>query len=89
MLTAKKDLKAKSENDAIALLVREEVCKLLGVSVWTLRRWLAQHSFPPPIYLTPGSHARWRLKTIEAFVEKRARARRVKPTPRGRLKQNA
>jgi len=45
--------------------------------------------FPLPIYPTDGSPAHWRLSTVENFLARRAASRRKRPTPRGRLKQQA
>lgn len=72
------------------LVVRKtEVARLLGVSSWTLNRWVKTNQFPRPIYLTPGSPAVWRIRDVEAFLEKRRVARRAKPSMRGHLKQTA
>jgi len=75
--------KSLEQDDVVTLLSRTEVCKRLGISVWTLNRWLARRTFPQPIFLQPGSPAKWRTRDLEAFLDKRQRARRVKPTPRG------
>ena len=72
------------------LVVRKaEVARLLGVSSWTLNRWVKTNQFPRSIYLTPGSPAVWRVCDVEAFLEKRRVARRAKPAKRGQLKQAA
>ena len=76
-----------NQGDVITLLSRGEICKRLGISVWTLNRWIARRAFPQPVYLQPGSPARWRVRDIEAYIDRRQRARRVKPEPRGMLKQ--
>lgn len=76
------------KHGGITVLRRAEVCEALNVSTWTLDRWIRQGSFPPPMYLTPDSNvAVWRTTVIEAFLEKRRRARRVKPEPRGMFKR--
>jgi hypothetical protein len=71
----------------ITLIQKVGLCRQLDVSGWTLDRWIKQGLFPPPFYVTPSSPATWRMRVIAAFLEKRRRARRVKPKPRGALKQ--
>jgi predicted DNA-binding transcriptional regulator AlpA len=69
---------------SIAILRRSQVCEALGVSTWTLDRWIRNHQFPRPIFLTPDSNVGvWPLRVVEAFLEQRRRARRVKPKARG------
>jgi predicted DNA-binding transcriptional regulator AlpA len=68
------------------LLRKIEVANVLGVSVWTIPRWIKRGIFPRPIYVTRDSPARWRRRDVEAFIEKRRTARR-KPLKRGHLKQ--
>ncbi len=80
---------SKPTNDDVVLLRKAEVARRLGVTVWTIDRWAKSGLFPKPIYLMPGSPARWRFRDIEAFIDKRKMARRVKPSPRGMLKQGA
>lgn len=75
--------------DGITVLRKIVVAQRLGVSVWTLDRWVKSGQFPKPIYLTPGSPAVWRVRDIEAFLEKRKASRRIRPASRGQLKQNA
>jgi predicted DNA-binding transcriptional regulator AlpA len=68
-------------------LRRSEVCTLLGVSIYTLARWIKRGLFPSPTFHTPTSNVGvWRRTVVEAHLEKRRRARRVKPTPRGMLR---
>jgi predicted DNA-binding transcriptional regulator AlpA len=72
----------------ITVLRRSQVCKALGVSTWTLERWLRAGQFPKPIFLTPTSNVGvWYLRDLDAFLTKRKRARRVKPSARGMFKQ--
>jgi predicted DNA-binding transcriptional regulator AlpA len=71
----------------ISLIRLAELVVQLGVSSWTLGRWVKAGIFPPPIYLTPKSPAVWRVRDITAFIEKRRRSRRAKPLLRGALKQ--
>jgi predicted DNA-binding transcriptional regulator AlpA len=71
----------------IGVLRKVDVATRLAVSTWTIDRWVAQGKFPPPIYLQPGSPATWRVRDIEAFLDKCRRARRPKRAPRGMIKQ--
>jgi len=62
------------------LLVRKtEGAALVGVSPWTLDKWVRDRLFPQPIYATDHSPAMWRVRDIEAWIEQRRRARRRKP----------
>ena len=79
----------KAEPDMIALLRRAAVCEKLGISSWTLGRWVRAGKFPRPIFLQVGSPAKWRASDVAAWIDKRQRSRRVRPAPRGRLKQFA
>jgi predicted DNA-binding transcriptional regulator AlpA len=68
----------------IAVLRKSQVCAALAVSTWTLDRWIRQGLFPPPLFLTPSSNVGvWKLGVVADFLEKRRRARRVKPKPKG------
>ena len=79
-----------SITEQITVLRRTDVCAALGVSPWTLDRWIRAGEFPSPIYLTPTSNVgAWRLRDVENFLEKRRRARRVKPKPRGLFRTRA
>jgi prophage regulatory protein len=40
----------------------------------TLRRWIAEHGFPPGVQLGPNSVA-WREDEVDAWLASRARAR--------------
>lgn len=73
--------------DDIRCVSFAEVCETLGVSPWTLNRWIKGGQFPSPIYLTPTSPAKFRVRDIAAFLDKRRRGRRVKQAPRGMIKQ--
>jgi predicted DNA-binding transcriptional regulator AlpA len=79
----------KPDDDTIALVSGEELAQQLGYSLCTIHRWVAAGKFPKPIYLMDGSPARWRVSAIAAYLNKRRLARRVKPKPRGMLKQVA
>jgi predicted DNA-binding transcriptional regulator AlpA len=70
-------------DDSITLLRKGDIARRLGVTIWTLDRWVRANQFPKPIYLQPGSPARWRARDIEAFIEKRRVTRRPRPKLRG------
>jgi predicted DNA-binding transcriptional regulator AlpA len=87
-MSTDKPARAEAATSSIAVLRRVDVCEALGVSTWTLDRWVRQGLFPSPIFLTPASNVgMWRLRDVESFLEKRRRARRVKPKPRGIFRQ--
>jgi predicted DNA-binding transcriptional regulator AlpA len=72
--------------DDIKLIRFTEVAEALGVSTWTLGRWIRRGEFPPPLYLTTASGPGvFRIKDIASFLDKRRRARRVKPRARGMM----
>ena len=71
----------------VTVLRKSEVAAQLGVTVWTVDNWVKRGTFPAPIYLQPGSPASWRVKDIEAYLEKCKRARRPKRSARGAVKQ--
>jgi predicted DNA-binding transcriptional regulator AlpA len=63
------------------------VAARLDVHPSTVVRWVSENKFPPPIYLQPGSPARWRVRDVEAFIEKRRASRRPRPKLRGALRE--
>jgi predicted DNA-binding transcriptional regulator AlpA len=65
-----------SEISPIKLLRKAELAEQLGVSTWTLDRWVARGKFPRPIYATDYSPAQWRLRDIEQWLQKRSVKRR-------------
>jgi predicted DNA-binding transcriptional regulator AlpA len=71
---------------APTLLRKSEVARHLNVSFWTIDRWVRNGQFLRPIRLTPNSPDCWRIRDIEAFIDKRKSARKVRRKPRGRLK---
>jgi predicted site-specific integrase-resolvase len=73
--------------DDLRLISFSVVCDTLNICSWTLHRWIKRGLFPAPIHLTPTSPAKFRVRDIEAHLEKRRRGRRVKRAPRGVLKQ--
>jgi predicted DNA-binding transcriptional regulator AlpA len=81
--------KQKADPDRLRLLRRTDVCEMLGISSWTLGRWIRRSIFPKPLYITNDSPARWRSIDIENWLAKKAHSRRVRPEPRGSLKQYA
>ena len=72
----------------VRLLRKAQVCDLLGVSSWTIDHWIQQGRFPKPIFITPGSPARFRLIEVQRFIDASARKRR-KPIRRGKLRQGS
>lgn len=48
------------------ILYGDEVAAMLGISTKTLRRWVGDRKFPPPMK-TPGE-ARWSRLVVERFV---------------------
>ena len=60
----------------MARLLRFSDLKARGIIAnrTTLRRWIADHGFPPGVQLGPNSIA-WREEEIEAWVASRQRAR--------------
>jgi excisionase family DNA binding protein len=55
-----------------AYVTAAQVAEQLGVSVKTLRRWVAAGDFPPPISKR-GHVQRWRAKTVEDWGNRRER----------------
>lgn len=55
------------------LLRRKEVEARIGFARSTLYKWLAEGSFPRPIYL--GSAPRWSEKEIRAWIDARLNQR--------------
>src|SRR5215475_8439324 len=54
----------------VALLSGVQTARFLNVSTRTLSRWVDQGIFPKPVYLTPRSPAKWRVKDLENWIEK-------------------
>ena len=75
------------EFNDIRLISFAEACEILGVCKWTLDRWVTRGLFPQPIHLTPTSPRMFRVRDIAAHLDKRRRGRRVKPEPRGAVRQ--
>jgi predicted DNA-binding transcriptional regulator AlpA len=65
----------------LRLLLKSELSRQLGVSTFTLDRWVKAGKFPRPIFVTDHAPARWRLRDIETWLMKRQIARH-KPRPR-------
>lgn len=88
MKRPKKPKQPKPPQQAI-LLRKVEAAQRLGCSVWSIDRWIREGLFPKPIYLMPGSPARWLARDIDAWVDKRKLTRRPRPEVRGVVKQFA
>jgi predicted DNA-binding transcriptional regulator AlpA len=71
----------------IKLLTREQVASALGCSPYTLDQRVRRGSFPRPLQAAAGGRKLWRYVTVQAWITKRERARYVKPSRRGRLRQ--
>ena len=53
-----------------ACLSPRYLCRILGISRRTLRRWIAQKFVPPPLRLGPDKQTlRWRPREIMEFLE--------------------
>jgi len=80
-------MQAQEPAHQLAMVGKKELAHQLSVSIWTLDRWIRTGQFPKPIQVTPTSPYSWRVKDVEAFLEKRRRARRVRINRGGCLKQ--
>jgi len=74
-----------SPPSSIQLVWEPALCQALGRSRYTIRRWIDQGIIPKPIAITEQSRA-WRLRDIEAALDRLARTRRT-PKRRGSLMQ--
>jgi predicted DNA-binding transcriptional regulator AlpA len=64
----------------LRLLLKSDLSRELGVSIWTIDRWVKAGRFPKPIFVSEAAPARWRLRDVEAWLAKRQVARH-KPRP--------
>ncbi|MGR3311072.1 MAG: helix-turn-helix transcriptional regulator [Candidatus Brocadiales bacterium] len=55
------------------LLKLSDICKLFGVTRWTIMNWVEKGEFPKPI--RKGWHLRWPEEEIERLVERLKRNR--------------
>jgi hypothetical protein len=69
--------------DSIRLIWEPDLCEALGRSRYTVARWVEMGILPPPLAPTQQSRC-WRLRDIEAALDRIARSRK-KPKPRGAL----
>ena len=69
-----------SSTPAKLLMRKTEVAALLGISPWTVEEWVRRGIIPPPIYMTDGSPGQWRVRDIEAAIDRGRRRRRRTPT---------
>ena len=58
-----------------------------GLSIWQFGRLVKKGVFPRPIFLTPGGKAMFRLRDLDAAIDKAARSRRPRRKPRGIVRQ--
>ena len=69
-------------------LVRlSELAREIGVGPWTIRKWVKAGKFPAPIFINDAGSARWRVRDIDAWLEKQKRKRRRAPAPQGAVKR--
>jgi predicted DNA-binding transcriptional regulator AlpA len=62
------------------LLAPRYLCRVLGISRRTLRRWVENNYLPAPIRLGPhGQTLRWRPREIISFLETASEVGLVKP----------
>ena len=74
-----------AETKSFTLIWEPELCEQLGRSRYTLQRWVRQGRFPPPIQVNSQNLA-WRVRDVEAWLNKLARSRK-KIQRRGSLMQ--
>jgi predicted DNA-binding transcriptional regulator AlpA len=63
-------------SSSIRLINKAALAQELGVTKWTVDRWCKARTFPQPLYVSDGAPARWRVADVEAWLAKRAVARR-------------
>ncbi len=73
----------KDDLSGITLLRLAQLSELLGYSDETISDWVRDGKFPRPIFAQKGSPAKFRLRDVQNWLSKRARARDTSPTPRG------
>lgn len=76
-----------TRDDSSTLLSKGQVAARLGIAKYTIDRWVKAGQFPKPIFLQVQSHAKWRTRDIDAFIEKRRASRRPRPKLRGALRE--
>jgi predicted DNA-binding transcriptional regulator AlpA len=60
-------------SDAPPFVNAATIAQWLRISIWTVRRWVAEGRFPPPVHLGPHMH-RWSTVQVRAWlVEKEKR----------------
>jgi predicted DNA-binding transcriptional regulator AlpA len=67
----------------VTLLDRRQVCSLLGISAWTLNRWVRCGRFPKPVRLSDSTH-RWALVDVEIWLQRQKRQQRPAVRLRGK-----
>ena len=81
MKSIRPEITSRKTSPAATLLRKTEVTALLGVSTWTVEEWVRRGIIPTPIYMTDGSPGQWRVRDIEAVIDKARRRRRRRRTP--------
>lgn len=66
---------------SLRLLSQQTVATMLEISVKTLRRWVHDGEFPPPVSL-PNGLTRWNSAAVEAWISTRM-PEAVKKNPGG------
>ena len=66
---------------SITLLRKVAVASMLGVSTWSIDRWVKAGTFPKPLFISDFAPARWRLRDVELWLEKQRVRRRTKSFP--------
>ncbi len=62
----------------IELIDKNDLCRQLKISPWTLQRKIAKGEFPRPVWLGPTT-PRWRASEVAAWQADPARRERPKP----------
>jgi prophage regulatory protein len=62
------------------LLAPKEVARLLNIGPRTLRRWIAEGTFPEPMRLN-SRVIRWKWETFQHWLDSREGSARVHPLP--------
>ena len=79
-------LQIPNSRSLLELIRLSELARTLGVGPHTIWRWVKDGNFPPPIFISNGGSARWRVRDIDNWLEKAKRKRRRRPPPQGALK---
>lgn len=67
-MTALSKLPPAVEPQPARLLGIAEIAQQLGVTIRSLRRWMARGAFPGPAFRLPGNRCRWTVAQLEGFL---------------------